>query len=251
MKQPLRSTHLCLLFLAAALIGVSTIAVAYAQSQAQTGAGATHYYFVLLNRPANAPQLAKEEAEKLQEQHMANIKKLAAEHKLVIAGPFMDDTNLRGIFVFQADSATDVADWTASDPAVQAGHLIAETHGPWLIDPELIHPSSESSAVEQYTLVLMKRGNKWKVDAVGFNFMMRDYPPYIRDMTARGHVALAGFFPFNVPGNLRAVNIYRVGTKQTVELLKDDPTIKEGLLTPEIHPWVTGRGVLAPGQPVE
>jgi uncharacterized protein len=251
MNEPSRKSSVCTPLGAATVMGLAVAGVLLAQSQSLPNGNNSKYYLVLLSRPAGAPTLGKKEAENLQEQHMANIKKMARDHKIVIAGPFIDDTDLRGVFVFQADSVAEAADWAASDPAIQAGHLVAEIHGPWLIDSDLIHPSAESSALEHYSLVLMKRADKWKVDAVGFNFVMRDYPPFTKEMLAQGYVALGGVFPFNVPGSLRAVTIFRVGTGQTATLLKDDPTVKEGLLTPEIHPWLTGQGVLAPGQPAQ
>jgi uncharacterized protein YciI len=223
---------------------------AFAQGGAQPDTKPTRYFFVLLTRPLNAPQLSKDAADKLQEEHMANIRKLAEEHKLMIAGPFMDDTALRGIFVFQADSAEQAAEWANSDPAVKAGRLAAEVHGPWRIDTDAIHPPSTPERMQQYTLVLMKRTAKWKVDAVGFNFVVKEYPAFAKEMTARGYVAIAGL-PLAVPGELRAVTIFRLGPEQTATLLKDDPSVREGLLKPEIHPWATGAGVLASGQPMQ
>jgi uncharacterized protein YciI len=224
---------------------------AFAQGGTQPDTKRTQYFFVLLTRPLNAPQLSKNAADKLQEEHMANIRKLAEEHKLVIAGPFMDDTALRGIFVFQADSAGQAQQWANSDPAVKAGRLAAEVHGPWQIDAEAIHPPSTPEGMQQYTLVLMKRTAKWKVDAVGFNFVVKEYPAFAEGMTARGYVAVAGLIPLAIPGELRAVTIFRVGLEQTATLLKDDPSVREGLLKPEIHPWATGAGVLASGQPMQ
>src|ERR1700693_4443804 len=87
-------------FVPLALFFLLTIAnFVFAQATASVDAKVSQYFFVLLNRPANPPQLSKEAGEKLQEEHMANIRKLHDEHKLVIAGPFEEDTALRGIFV--------------------------------------------------------------------------------------------------------------------------------------------------------
>ena len=224
---------------------------ALAQARADPSPQPALYFFVLLNRPANAPQLSKEAGEKLQEEHMANIRKMAAEHKLVIAGPFMEDTALRGIFVFQAGSAAQAQDWANSDPAVKAGRLVPEIHGPWLIDANSIHPPSTPEGMEQYTLVLMKKGEKWKSDALAFNFVVKEYPAFAKEMTAQGYLAVAGLIPLGVPGDLRAVDIFRVGAERTATLLNNDPTVKAGLLKPEFHPWATGKGVLAPGQPLQ
>jgi uncharacterized protein YciI len=226
-------------------------ASAFAQTQNQPNGKPAQYFFVLLNRPTNAPQLSKEAGEKLQEEHMANIRKMTAEHKLVIAGPFMDDTVLRGIFVFQADSAAQVQEWANSDPAIRAGHLSAEVHGPWLIEPSAIHDPAEPPGLEQYTLVLMKRGDHWNPNAPEFMDVMKQHHAFVKRMTDQGNMAIAGPFPFSEQGDLRGVAIFRVGAKQTAKLTQDDPIVKAGLLKAEIHPWGTGKGVLASGQPMQ
>ncbi len=224
---------------------------AFAQVPAQSSANSAQYFFVLLNRPAKAPQLSKEAGEKLQEEHMANIRKMAAEHKLVIAGPFLDDTMLRGIFVLEAESAAQAQAWAESDPAVKAGRLAPEVHGPWLIDASAIHDPAEPPGFEQYTLVLLKQGEKWNPHAPEFMDVVKQHHALLKQMTEQGSLAIAGPFPLDDQGELRGVEIFRVGAEQTARLVQDDPTVKAGLLKPEVHPWGTGKGVLAAGQPMQ
>jgi len=218
---------------------------------AQSEPHASKYFFVLLERPSNAPQLSKDAGEKLQQEHMANIRKLHSENKLLVAGPFMDDTPLRGIFVLKAKSREQAQDWAGSDPAIKAGRLAAEVHGPWLIDPNAIHEPETTQGMEQYTLVLLKSGEKWNPSAPAFMDVMKQHHAFVKEMTEKGKIAVAGPFPFGDPGELRGISIYRTGAEETAKIVQDDPIVKAGLLKTEMHPWITGKGVLAPGQPMQ
>jgi uncharacterized protein YciI len=71
-----------------------------------------------------------ETAQRLQRAHLDNIQRLAEDGKLVLAGPFMDDGELRGIYVFDVATVEEAQALTASDPAIQAGRLVMELH-PW------------------------------------------------------------------------------------------------------------------------
>jgi len=62
--------------------------------------------------------------------HLKNIQRLAEEGKLVVAGPFMDDQKIEGIFIFNVESVEEAKLLTESDPAVKAGELEMELH-PW------------------------------------------------------------------------------------------------------------------------
>jgi len=68
--------------------------------------------------------------EALQERHMARIREMAASGKLVTAGPFTDDGELAGIFVFDT-TAEEAKALAEQDPTVQAGRLVLEFHG-WM-----------------------------------------------------------------------------------------------------------------------
>lgn len=61
---------------------------------------------------------------------MENITRLANEGKLVLAGPFLDNGELRGIYIFNVKSVEEARQLTASDPAIKTGRLTMELH-PW------------------------------------------------------------------------------------------------------------------------
>ena len=207
------------------------------------------FFFVLLKRPAKPPQMSKEASEKLQEEHMANIRKLHAEGKLVMAGPFSDDTALRGIFILKAASLQQAEELAKSDPAIKAGRLEAEVHGPWMITAEKIHETSTPNSLEQYTLVLLRPGAKWDPKSPEFQNLAKHHGDFLRPLMAEGKLVLAGPIALSDTGALRGVYIFQVSPEETAKLLEKDPAIETGLMKPEAHPWLTAKGVLAPGQP--
>lgn len=98
----------------------------------------TTAYLALLTRGSKWTPEVTPATEALQNAHIANIVRLAGLKKLVVAGPFGDDGQLRGIFVFKVASLEEARTLTETDPAVQAGRLAIDLH-PWLV-PEGILP---------------------------------------------------------------------------------------------------------------
>jgi len=72
----------------------------------------------------------QETANALQKAHMDNISRMAEAGELVVAGPFLDNGELRGIYIFNVTSIEEAEALTATDPAIKAGSLVMELH-PW------------------------------------------------------------------------------------------------------------------------
>jgi uncharacterized protein YciI len=87
------------------------------------------YWFVMLVKGPNRNQDSATAA-KIQEGHMANIHRLYYAGKLKVAGPFGDDGNWVGLFIFDCATQQEVESLLKTDPAVAAGRLNYEIH-PW------------------------------------------------------------------------------------------------------------------------
>ncbi len=87
----------------------------------------------------------------LQKAHLKNILRLANEGKLIVAGPFLDNQPIKGIFIFNVTTIEEAKKLTETDPAIKAGSLIMELH-PWYGSASLmatfeIHKKIEKKSV--------------------------------------------------------------------------------------------------------
>ena len=90
----------------------------------------TSYVMGLLRKGPKWTADRTEETQRIQDGHMANIRKMAATGKLVVAGPFTNDGSLRGVFIFQQTSLEEARAMVDQDPAVKSGRLVVDLL-PW------------------------------------------------------------------------------------------------------------------------
>ena len=164
--------------------------------------------------------------------------------KAVAAGPFGDDSDPAGIFIFRAASTAEAKAWIDEDPTVKAGLLVPEMH-PWFSADVFKKANSPLQFGIVYLGFLKKGPNRKEGD---------DKNPDIQELQ-KAHIAnitrlaeskkliLAG--PFGGDGELRGIFVFRVGSLQEAEdLAATDPMIKIDRLRIELHPWQIPDGVL-------
>ncbi len=91
--------------------------------------GMKQYVMAFLKKGPKRSQDSTQRAQ-IQAAHLKNIMRLAKEGKLIIAGPFLDNSEIRGIFIFDVKTVEEAKKLTETDPAVKAGVLSMELH-PW------------------------------------------------------------------------------------------------------------------------
>lgn len=87
-------------------------------------------YFMVFYLAGEARDQDSATAANIQAGHLAHLDQMGKDGYLSIAGPFGDNTDMRGILIFNVASLEKVHELLDDDPAVVAGRLTYEVH-PW------------------------------------------------------------------------------------------------------------------------
>lgn len=88
------------------------------------------YVMCIYLRGDKAGQFTPEALSVLQKAHPKHIDSLARAGAVLVAGPFGDDGEKRGILILDAGDVESARPWVEADPMVRAGRLKFELH-PW------------------------------------------------------------------------------------------------------------------------
>ena len=80
------------------------------------------YVFMMLDKGTTRSQDSAE-ANKLQEQHLAHLNKLAEDGNLIVAGPFEGGGEHWGLLIFDVETVEEAIKLEGEDPSVKSGRL--------------------------------------------------------------------------------------------------------------------------------
>lgn len=96
---------------------------ALAQKLGADERGMKKYVMAFLLRGDRVAEYSPEQRSEIQAGHMVNIGKMADTGKLIVAGPFFGNDDLRGIYIFDVQTLEEAKALTETDPAIKAGVL--------------------------------------------------------------------------------------------------------------------------------
>lgn len=186
------------------------------------------YSFIFLNNKADADSLPKEEIDKIMEGHMANIKRLAGDGKLISAGPFEGGG---GMFILNTTSVDTAKQWLSTDPGIARNRWNIE------ILPYKPRIGSPCTVSEPYEMVMYQfvRYKKPETPSPARSYAKKFYrhDKLLKQFAKSGNVVTEGIFGIYDGG------IMVLKSEIEKETLEADPAVQEGLLELEIKQlWI-------------
>jgi len=200
------------------------------------------YQMVFLRKGPNT-NLPAADASKLQQAHLDGLLKLNLTRTNVLFGPFLDDSDLRGIVVLAVSDAAAARAMLADDPFVKNGHMIMDVK-PWLSETNVFALPEQPNTPEKLVFGFLMRGtNRVQLPAEESKSIQAGHLAYMTELHKQGKLIAAG--PFMEASDMRGVVIYRVATVDAAkELAANDPAVKAGRLVIDARPWMTFKGML-------
>jgi uncharacterized protein len=84
------------------------------------------YVLALYRRVPDRPIISDDEERRLQEAHVANLRRLTEAGNIIAAGPFEEDHDLHGMILFSTESVDFAKDLLRSDPKLLNRRLALE-----------------------------------------------------------------------------------------------------------------------------
>jgi len=225
------------------LLCVVVPVVAQQQQQQQPGPESKlrEFQMALLKRGPKAMASGWEKSD-LRKRHLAYVQALLEADKAMIAGRIENDPELRGVFIFRTNSASEARGWVMADPAVAAEHFAVEMH-PWWSEDVMKKTTTPQKMMTAY-LAFLVRGEKWTpARTPETEAIQKAHLANINKLAEMKKLVVAG--PFGDNGTLRGIFVFRVNSiEEAHELAATDPAVQAGRLALQIHPWVVPEGIL-------
>jgi uncharacterized protein YciI len=209
------------------------------------------YYLVFLRPSPDRKIMPRAEGERIQADHLANMRALGARGVLLAAGQFEDDPpSISGIFVLKAASLEDARRIAGQDPTVAAHRNTAEVYawrGPAGVGEEYIKlhrerpDTPDDMGIQPFCLLF--HGPAWSQHAADRAQTLAAHADYIASLRRDGKLGAAG--PIEGGGDLLALVILaRMTDDAALQLINNDPAVKSGIFRVDYHRWWSAEHVL-------
>ena len=200
------------------------------------------FQMALYKRAPEGQQVANVDNETLHKQHVEYIASLLESGKIIIAGPLVEQGDIRGVSIFHEKSIAEAKTLAESDPVVKAGHLIVEMH-PWWSEEVMKKPSLPLKMTTAY-LGFLVRGAKWTPEKTPqTEELQKAHLANINRLAEMKKLVVAG--PFGDNGELRGIFVFKVGSlEEAKSLAATDPSVQAGRLAVNMYTWSVPEGIL-------